>query len=263
VDSTVVSNNGIAGLIEHANLLALTLTQTMPTTTCFLAIVDLYECVTAIVGEHELVKHVAITIPRAQVVYLLYFSQSLAVVSRLCGVLAAYKRAYELTMSTTAARIMTAEERQSINVFNGFLMDICNCMIRSRAFAADSNAQQCRVPAPVVHALRIYAGRVDVDLRLDSLLDVSHAPVLAMQSIEFVRALEEAELDEPDAQLKIRHAGPVTTKSLDILARRGGLHLQWLVYRSGVVEYLEGKGAVGIADLVYNTMKNFKKDTKS
>ncbi|KAK4189083.1 centromere protein I [Podospora australis] len=251
----------IPDFITHVNTLTLALTQTSPRIPTFLAILDFYDAAAiGIYSRPKLLRHVNISIPPPLLVYLLTFSPSLAVVSRLCSILAAYKRAWESVMtSPTLRRQLTKRERDQVNIFNGFLMDICNCLWRGRAFSTtDLNAQGCRIPRTILPSLEAYVRSVDEDLSLGILFGLSHSPVLSLESISFVRELEDTEQG-----VLSRHAGPVTQPSLNQLATRGGLRLTWQDYRAGVLRYLDKKGLPGIPDLMYNTMKNLMKTRQS
>lgn len=250
--------DSVPQVIDHVNKLTLTLTQTSPTTGAYLDILDFYEASAAIYSNPKLLQRIDITIPPPLLVYLLYFSPSLAVVSRLCGMLAKYKRAWETAMTPSSSQVsrqLTQREREQIIVFNGFLMDLCNCLWRGRAFSTtDLNAQGCRVPQSILPALKSHVRAADSDLALGSVFGLSHSPLLCLQSISHVRELEDA-----DEEVVARHAGPVTQASLGQLANRGGLKLSWQEYRSGVLTHLESKGFPGIPELMYNTMKNLMK----
>ncbi|KAK3995030.1 centromere protein I [Cladorrhinum sp. PSN332] len=248
----------IPDLVSHINTLTLTLSQTSPRIGTYLSILDFYEACASIYSKPKLLQHVDIAIPPPLLVYLVHFSPSLAVLSRLCGTLAIYKRAWELVMSKSLPRnrSLTKREREQINAFNGFLMDICNCLWRGRAFAtSDLNAQGCRIPQAVPRALEKYVKAVDSDLELGAIFTVSYSPVLCLQAISYVREVEDRETDN----LLTRHAGPVTQGSLQQLGIRGGLRMTWAEYRSGVLRYLEDKGMPGVPHLMYNTMKNLMK----
>lgn len=252
----------IDACVDHVSKLSLTLTQTTPTTACFLAILDFYDCVTSIVSDRDLLRQVHIAIPPAALVYIIYFAPSLAALSRLCGVLAAYKGVFEMALGPKAPRPLAAAEREAINGFNGFVMDICNCLLRSRAFsAADARSQACLMSPSVLQALNIYVGRVDKGFALGSMLGLSHSPLLSMLSMAFIRDLEQLdlELEHAEGELSARHAGPVTQSSLIQLGARGGLSLSWNSYRSGLLEYLEAKGVRGIPDLMYMSMKSLRR----
>jgi centromere protein I len=243
----------VPDLIAYVNQLTLTLTQTSPTVGTFLDILDFYEAAATLYSKPKLIQHTDITIPPPLLVYLLYFSPSLAVVSRLCGMLATYKRAWEALMSPAVPRALTRREREQINVFNGFLMDLCNCLWRGRAFSTtDLNAQGCRISEATQAALGSFVSAADTDLSLATAFGLSYSPLLCLQSISYVREREDDEM----ATIRTRHAGPVTQVSLGQLANRGGLRLSYQDYRSGVLAHLETKGLSGIPDLMYNTMKN-------
>ncbi len=246
----------VPDLITHVNKLALTLTQTSPTVSTHLHILDFYQAAAALYSNPPLLQHIPITIPPPLLVYLLYFSPSLAVVSRLCGILATYKRAWEAVMSPAVARQLTRAEREHVNLFNGFLMDLCNCLWRGRAFSTtDLNAQGCRIPAPTQAALEAYVRGAGEGVALGAVFGLSYSPVLCLQAISHVRELEEEEM----GVIRARHGGPVTQASLGQLANRGGLKLSWQEYRAGVLAYLDAKGFPGIPELMYNTMKNLMK----
>lgn len=252
----------VRALNVHVKKLTFTLTQTSPTVSTYLSIVDFYEANVALIGEPKLLKHIEIIIPHALVVYTLQFSYSLVVVSRLCGILAVYKQAWGALMApANPLRALTQQEREQINAFNGCLMDICNCLWRGRAFATeDLNAQGCRIPKSLGPKLDGYLRKIDSSMSVGRAFDFSHSPVFSLQAISCLRDMEEAEILE--GVLQARHAGPVTQNSLISLGHRGGLQLSWQAYRAGVLRYLETKGLPGVPELMYKTMKNLMKEKR-
>ncbi|KAK4212380.1 centromere protein I [Rhypophila decipiens] len=250
----------VTALNVHVKKLALTLTQTSPKISTYLSILDFYDANVAMVSEPKLLKHVEITIPHAFVVYILHFSYSLVVVSRLCGLLAAYKRGWEMLMTQVPPlRGLTLHERQQISTFNGCLMDICNCLWRGRAFiTTDLNAQGCRIPRSLEPKLNGYLRKIDSSMPLASVFGLSYSPVFGLQAISCLREMEEEEILK--GELHARHAGPVTQNSLIQLGHKGGLVLSWNAYRAGVLRHLEAKGLPGVPELLYKTMKNLMKE---
>jgi centromere protein I len=255
--------DSVAKLVSHMNKLALTVLQTSPTVSAYSAIIDFYEQTAIIISDPTLKQYVRITIPIAQLVYILFFSHSLAVVARLCNVLACYKRGFETAMTTRPSKDhqgptvdSTTYARDYVNVFNGFLMDICNCLWRSRAFnRTDTNSLGCYIPQRLLPELTSYVASLDTSITLTSLFGLSHSPTLCLQSIMCVRELEDAEMDEEADAIKVRHAGPVTSASLAKNEKAGGIKMTWQQYRISVLTALEANGLVGIPELMKNTMK--------
>lgn len=240
-------------LINHANTLALTIIQSSMTVSTCSTVLDFYETITSLISKPDLTARVRITIPPAELVYTVFFTQSLCAVSRLCAVLALYKRAFELAMSSKAASEQQPYPKDYVNHFNGFLMDLCNCLWRSKAFNySDVNALGCLLPKSVITTLTTYVSSLDTSLSLPTLFSLSYSPMLCQLAILYVRELEDTTEDE----IEIRHAGPVTQSSLKALQRGGGVNLPWPDYRLGVLQYLENKGAAGVGELMYNTMKH-------
>lgn len=247
-------------MISHVNPLALTLAQTRPTLSVYSAILDFYEQNARLVGHETLKNHIRIELPPSFLIYILFFSSSVATVSRICAILACYKRGFELAMLTKPRRggnqlvDSSSYNRTFVNLFNGFLMDMCNCFWRGRAFGdSDANAHGCMVPRRLVPVLSTYVTSLDKTLALTSLLSLSHSPVLCLQSIKCVRDVEDAEMGS-DGTLRARHEGPVTQHSLGQLAASGGVQLSWQSYRIKVLETLSAKELAGITDLLKSTM---------
>lgn len=239
--------------MEHISSLALTIIQTSMDISSQSAVMDFYELAAASMTYPTLKPFVRISLPPAEVIYTLHFTNSLAIQSRLCALLAIYKKAFESAMGPN--NIMKQEPYPSVyvNGFNGFLMDLCNCLWRSKAFnTSDSNARGCLLDPTVYLALNKYVSRVDETLALPTLFTFSFSPLLCSLAISHIRDLEEAAIDD----IERRHPGPVTQISLKQLENQGGIRLTWQDYRLGFLHYLERRGVPGIAELMYNTMKH-------
>ncbi|KAG0648352.1 Sim4 complex subunit mis6 [Hyphodiscus hymeniophilus] len=243
----------ITSLITHANTLALSIIQTSQMVGTCSIILDFFEATTSLICNPALITKVRITIPPAELVYTLFFTTSLSTLSRLCATLALYKRAFELAMAPKAKAEQNPYPKDYVNHFNSFLMDLCNCLWRSRAFnTSDVNALGCLLPEPSVTALANYVSSLDTSLSLSTLFSLSYSPLICLSAISYLRELE----DKAEDELEVRHAGPVTQSSLKILQKDGGLTLSWPDYRLGVLQYLERLGAPGVGELLYNTMKH-------
>ncbi|TAQ85633.1 hypothetical protein B7494_g6042 [Chlorociboria aeruginascens] len=250
------AGQAISSLISHVNTLALSVVQRSSTVVAHSKVLSFYEAVISLTSQHALYPIVQITIPTAKLVYTLQFSLSLCIVSRLCAILALYKRAFEFAMSPKQldySSVELAYPKDYVNHFNGFLMDICNCFWRSRGFnTTDLNANGCLLPTHIVPQLSKYVASLDTSLSLSSLFSFSYSPIFCLLAINFVRDLE----DDTEDEIKKRHAGPVTQISLRRLDQDGGLKLLWADYRLGVLHYLEYREVMGVGELMYNTMKH-------
>ncbi|KAI2623231.1 Mis6-domain-containing protein [Hypoxylon sp. NC1633] len=246
----------VADLVTHVNDLCLTLIQTSPTAATHSKTLDFYEQTATLASNPELLAHTRITIPPSPLVYILHFSLSPTTLSRLCAILTKYKAGFQKAMETSRSEYT----QEYINVFNGFLMDICNCIWRSRALNTnDVNSHGCLVARSLVEDLASYINSLDMGVPLTTLFSLSYSPALCLSAITCFRELEEKELERDPSILINRQTGPVTRASLNSLANNGGLRMGWDDYRLGVLSYLERKGMPGVGELMYNTMTNVMK----
>lgn len=247
--------SAVGSLIDHGNNLALTILQSSVTVAACSTVLAFYETIASLISQTELRTTVRITTPPAELVYTIYFTLSLSTLTRLCSILTAYKRAFELATATkTSGADSLSYPKEYINHFNGFLMDMCNCIWRSRAFnTSDPNALGCLLHPEVTSALAEYVSTLDASISLAGLFSLSYSPALCQASISYMREREDSE-----GVIEIRHTGPVTQGSLKQLEMDGGLVLPWADYRLGVLQYLENNGVAGVGELMYNTMKQLR-----
>jgi centromere protein I len=258
----------VVSLIHHSNTLALTLLQTTPSVATDSLTLDFYEQATRVITDAKLKRHIRIELPPSPLIYTFLFSNSLATVSRICHVLACYKKGIETAVATRPAAESTKTtpridshtyDRSYVNLFNGYIMDVCNLFWRSRAFNdADTNARACTLSAATINALATYVMTIDRALALTSYFSLSHSPVICYQSIERVRDLEDDAM-EHDSEIRVRHGGPVTQSSLTRLANAGGMRLSWQDYRIEVLRNLADVGFPGLPELLKNAMTVLKK----
>lgn len=254
---TTEAATALTSLNRHANVLALTIAQISQTVTSFSTILSFYESTAATITYPSLKSKIRITSPPAELVYTLNFTTSLNVLSRLCAILALYKRAFEIAMAPrpvdSATKDVQSYPKEYVNHFNGFLMDVCNCLWRARALnTADPNALGCLIDSRVTSALTTYVGGFDTSLTLPSLFSFSTSPTLCLLAITYIRDLE----DSMEDGIERRHAGPVGQASLKQLELDGGLKLSWQDYKLGVLQHMENNGVAGVGELMYNTMKH-------
>jgi centromere protein I len=109
--------------------------------------------------------------------------------------------------------------RDFVNYFNGFVMDLCNCLWRNRALNnADKNALGCQVPEYYPNATDADSRDVTAMLKAaaeergDSLgmcFSLTHGSGFSGFAARRLRALE-----DEDETVSVRHPGPVTLGSL-------------------------------------------------
>jgi len=121
---------------------------------------------------------------------------------------------------------MPAYSRDFVNYFNGFVMDLCNCLWRNRALNnADKNALGCQIPGDVVAALKIASEeRGDV---LGMGFSLTHGSAFALFAAQVFRMLE-----DEDPKVTVRHPGPVTLGSLKLHAAVRSLRFGCLELRT-------------------------------
>jgi len=251
------TTSAVSALIHHANNLALTIVQDNLTVNDSSVVLDFYESTASLISQPSLKSTIRIIIPPTELIYTLQFTDSLCTISRLCAILALYKKAFEIAMgpkpSTASVLDQRSYSKEYVNHFNGFLMDICNCLWRSRAFnTSDPNALGCLVSPDVSSALSKYVSGLDTSLLLPTLFSFSYSPVFCLLAITYIRVLE----DKSEDEIALRHAGPVTQNSLKQLEKDGGLKLPFADYRLGILQYMENQGVEGVGELMYNTMKH-------
>lgn len=211
--------------------------------------------------------------------YLQIFRQpSVTALSRLSSILATQK---------TSLETLPPASLPAVANLNGFLMDMCNLLFRSRAFnRTDANALGCLLPASTARHLESYLVALSPTYHLSDFFSISYNPTLAALSTSAFRELEEAEIagsrtkrrrrssSDDDQQQRdevehdeseesgsiIRHPpGPVSQRTLAMLAENGMTVMKWKEYRLGMTEWLAERGVEGPAELIGCTMKGLKR----
>jgi len=256
------ASDTVAKLVGHTNKLALTVLQTSPAVSTHSALTDFYEHTSTIISDPVLKQHLRIVLLPAQVVYTLFFSHCAAITARICYLIACYRRGFELSSGPSSrARGTKAPTYPAdyITRFNHFVLDICNCLWRFHAFEkGPPKTLGCLLPERVVPQLRDYVERFDTDIPFSSMFALSYSPTLCLQSILYLRELEDEALEDGEDAIVARHAGPVTQNSLKRNEAAGGVELNFQDYRVGVLEALDKNGLGGIPDLLRSSVKTLQ-----
>ncbi|KAI9741907.1 MAG: hypothetical protein M1834_000296 [Cirrosporium novae-zelandiae] len=244
-----ILSQSLNALIAHATTLSLTLLTNNQSPTNVTHIIRFHTTLAQTVSLAPTNPNIRIFIPPASLVYTLFFASSLSTLSRVCTMLATYKRPLEYAQIHGGT---FSYSNDFIKEFNGYVMDICNCIWRNRAFnTTDTNAVGCLLPPAVVSSLTTYASSRDYNI--SSLFSISFHPALFNISNEAFHDVE----DEADRnnELQIFHTGPVTAKSLERLQDHGGLSISWAEYRLEILGWLEKRGVKGVWEFVGTYIK--------
>lgn len=192
---------------------------------------------------------IPIILPPPSLIYNVAMTPSLTTLSRISALLATYKTALETQIKST-----TSFHADSTKILNGYLMDICNLLWRSRALTtSDTNSFGCLCPDPVTAELTSYISRINRDYALPRSFDFSHNPLIASLSQTAF-----AEFEKRDGK-EARHLGPLTQSSLVALGNEGGVRVSWKEYRVMMLHWLEERGLDGFKMLMFATMKDLMK----
>ncbi|KAF2182814.1 Mis6-domain-containing protein [Zopfia rhizophila CBS 207.26] len=199
---------------------------------------------------------IPIILPPPHLIYLLVQSPSQTTLSRICGILANYKIAFDSHPTPIGAYYPAP----MTNRFNGYLMDVCNLLWRSRALTFDNNSLGCFCNSAVREILNTHMGQIDREYGIAFAFGLPYNACLASMSAAAWRSLEEAEIQKEgyDPNAVNRHKGPVGQRSLVVLAKNGGVDLSWKQYRVYVLNWMNERGYGGIKDLMFATMTGLK-----
>jgi len=254
----------IASLTTHIYLLNLTLiNHTPPTTSTTSAILAYLEILPPFLQAPLLIP--LAPPPPLLINHLLFTNPSLQTLSRVSSLLAALKHAFEpaspalhtpgaapppLTTPATSPR-----PAEHVRDLNAELIDTCNLFFRSRAFnTTEAHTLGCLLPTGLHGSLGKYTASLDPPHSLSGLFSLSHhASLMGLTDAAF-REVEDA-AEGGGEELRVRHAGPVTQKSLAQLGRQGGVEVGWKDYRVLMLRWMGGMGVNGLGELGTATMR--------
>lgn len=220
----------------------------------------------------------AVVVPDSTIVYRCFLSDSGMSVSRICGIVYQYKKAfqtfemeqqlqYELLVQSqlsqqsdagsgqTAAMPEAAQvpgySRDYVVLFNSFVMDICNFLWRNRAFnKSDKNARGFLMDARTIGDIKNIC--MNARLNMINMLSMTHSLALAGYSARFMRDLEMQGNVPVEGRLK----APASTLALKEATAKGGLNISFEEYRIQYLEHLEQKGFDGIYQFLTDSITN-------
>lgn len=250
-----LKSNALFDIIQHVSIVAESAVAAGQPVQA--AILDFYERLADLITEQISQRKQILPpiLPPQPLLYSLAATSSLSQFSRLCALLVTYKRCFE----KQEAGVTRVYQANATDLLNGYLMDICNMIWRSRALnTTDPNATGLLCPNEVTGSLQSYLTKVERDYSVHTMFDFSHNAMTAALAQSALSALEEDAHHVSDDDMPL-HAGPVTQRSLMILEKEGGLVLSWKHYRLEVLDWLENHKLDGMKKLMFATMKDLMK----
>jgi len=194
---------------------------------------------------------IPVVLPQQQIYYILLLSNSLSTLSRLTRVLTSYKAILE-----TVAKTRQLVPAPLLTSFNILLIDTCNLLWRSRAFILQPNLVGCMCPRELVRQLQFYLPDVDRDYSAAGIFGVSFHPLLSAFSFA---AFKELEKEAAGDGVESTHMGPVSERSLVVLANEGGVQVPYKTYKIRVLKWLAEKGVTGLEEFMFTALKDLSK----
>ncbi|KAG0200909.1 hypothetical protein BGX28_006156 [Mortierella sp. GBA30] len=244
-------------------------------------VLSFFDLVSSLTGTYRL--PLAVVIPNSTIVYRCFLSNSGMSVSRICGIVYQFKRAfeafeqdqqlrYEILIQSQLSNRKGAEgdgydpekqpalpapaevpgySREYVVLFNSFVMDICNFLWRNRAFnKSDKNARGFLMDQHVIGHTRQIC--VDGGLSMNNMLSITHSIALSGYSARFLRSLEQRDGVPIEKRLK----APASAPALKDMSSTGGLNLTFDEYRIQYLDFLEEKGFEGITQFLFDCITN-------
>ncbi|KAI8146316.1 Mis6-domain-containing protein [Fennellomyces sp. T-0311] len=207
------------------------------------AALSFFEFASGISIRHDIPE---IIIPGASLIYRSFFSTSGMAMSRICGIIYQYKRAFEENDRKTGDWV-TRHTSDYLDDFNTYVMDICSAVWRNQALGEP-------VPEKLPFSLtteitNVYHGLCESRGESANMaLSLTHSGCLAGFSEQLMSEKED------NANVLVRHDGPITVQLLKSLSERGGISISYMDYRVQLLERLKEGGFHGLHQLLYDCM---------
>jgi centromere protein I len=201
---------------------------------------------------------IPIILPPMRLVYHLVQSSSADIVSRTCGMIGNYKRAFD-EHPKPVKHYYPSEVTDGLN---WCLRDVYNLFWVARSLTVVDQKSIGMYCSPSLRSsLNNYLSSLDREYAIGNAFGLSHNPWLASMSSAAWHALEEQEINREgyDRSSIKRHQGPVSQQSLAVL-RNGGVSVDWDTngYKVFVLNWLAEKGLGGLRELMFATVTDLK-----
>jgi centromere protein I len=203
---------------------------------------------------------VPIILPPMHLVYLLTQHASSTTFSRICGIIGAYKSAFDQHPKP----VKEYYPNHVTDALNWCLRDIYQLIWIARALVTSENKALGLHCDPALRStLNNYISVIDREYSIGTAFGFSNYAWLASMSAAAWRALEEREITkEGYDKSSIRyHQGPVSQRSLEVLKRKGGVSVDWdgaNGYKVFVLNWLAERGLGGVRELMFATVTELR-----
>ncbi|CAA9963872.1 mis6 domain-containing protein [Pyrenophora teres f. maculata] len=259
VDHVATAQQVVRDLVTHVATLFTSALLSIPqdsSTRLKSAILSFYELLSTSSKPHV----IPIILPPMHLVYLLTQDTSPVILSRICGIIGAYKSAFDAHPKPVKNYYPTAVT----DAFNHCLRDMYNLVWVSRGLLAqDQKSQGLYCDPELRFGLNSYLNNLSREYSIGSAFTLCNNAWLVSLAAAAWREVEERKINEEDLdKSKVRyHQGLVSEKSLEILKRKGGVSVDWegpSGFKVMVLQWLDERGMGGIRSLMFATVMNLK-----
>lgn len=262
--SATSTHTALNDLVAHVGTLSTSILLSLPSPTSVplaSSILSFYEVLSSSCrSPTNQLPVIPIMLPPVHLVYLLAQNASLAVLSRICGILGAYKIAFDQHPRPVKRYYPAAVT----DMFNVCLRDNYNLLWVSKALIVAPEKSIGMFCAPELRAaLHDYLSALDHEYAIEKAFVLSSNPWLASVSATAWRAIENDEIEKEgyDRDSISYHNGPVSKASLELLKLKGGVSAEWdgpNGYKVFVLRWLDEHGLDGIKDLMFAIATNLR-----
>lgn len=258
------NHKALRHLVAHVGTLStsMLLSLTAPTSTLLASsVLSFYELLSSSCGSSpNQLPAIPILLPPTHLVYLLAQEASITINSRVCGILGAYKIAFD--QHPKPVRKYYAPN--VTDMFNICMRDNYNLLWVSKALTVAPQKSLGMFCAPELRAkLHDYLIAVDREYGIEKAFVLSNNPWLASLTATVWRMIEMAEIEKEgyDKETITYHNGPVSKATLEALKLQGGVAIEWdgpTGYKVMVLRWLGDRGLDGIKDLMFAIAVNLR-----
>jgi len=220
------------------------------------AILSFYELLSTSSKPHV----IPIILPPMHLVYLLAQDTSPVTLSRICGIIGAYKSAFDVHPKPVKNYYPTAVT----DAFNHCLRDMYNLVWVSRGLVAQDQKSKGLYCAPELRLeLNSYLANLSREYSIGNVFTLCNNAWLVSLTAAAWREVEERKINEEGLdKSEVRYQqGPISEKSLESLKRKGGVSVDWEGpggFKVMVLQWLDERGMGGIRALMFATVMNLK-----